>query len=135
MLITAFSGGNPLIGESSDRLGSPKPMMPAFKAIEGGEGDRHRALKGRLYVVFRPLFPKRRPKSAWRTSWANAVGMSTVPEVVSPFGLRVAACSVTNLAAGMTGTELASGNQDSAGRRARLATVLHRVFRDRTAGS
>ena len=40
---------------------------------------------------------------------ANAVGMSTVPEVILArfFGLRVAACSViTNFAAGMTGAEL-----------------------------
>ena len=46
----------------------------------------------------------------WRACFgAQAVGMSTVPEVILArfFGLRVAACSViTNLAAGMTGAEL-----------------------------
>ena len=44
-----------------------------------------------------------------RVMGANAVGMSTVPEVILArfLGLRVAACSViTNLAAGMTGAEL-----------------------------
>ena len=44
-----------------------------------------------------------------RIMGADAVGMSTVPEVILArfLGLRVAACSViTNLAAGMTGAEL-----------------------------
>ena len=44
-----------------------------------------------------------------RIMGANAVGMSTVPEVILArfLGIRAAACSViTNLAAGMTGAEL-----------------------------
>ena len=66
---------------------------------------------------------------------ANAVGMSTVPEVILArfLGLRVAACSViTNLAAGMTGAELShQETKDMAPvGGSRLATVLHRVFRD-----
>ena len=50
-----------------------------------------------------------------RVMGANAVGMSTVPEVILArfLGLRVAACSViTNLAAGMTGARaVAPGDQ------------------------
>jgi purine-nucleoside phosphorylase len=44
-----------------------------------------------------------------RVMGADAVGMSTVPEVILArfFDMKVAACSViTNLAAGMTGEEL-----------------------------
>ena len=49
---------------------------------------------------------------------ADAVGMSTVPEVILGrfFGLRVAAFSViTNLAAGMTGAELSHEETKDAG--------------------
>ena len=68
-----------------------------------------------------------------RTMGANAVGMSTVPEVILArfLGLRVAACSViTNLAAGMTGAELShQETKDMAPLGgARLAAVLKRIF-------
>ena len=70
-----------------------------------------------------------------RIMGATAVGMSTVPEVIIArfLGLRVAACSViTNLAAGMTGTELShQETKDVAplgGRR--LATILRKMFAD-----
>ena len=70
-----------------------------------------------------------------RTLGANAVGMSTVPEVILArfLGLRAAACSViTNFAAGMTGAELShQETKDVAplgGKR--LATVLKRMLAD-----
>ena len=70
-----------------------------------------------------------------RIMGANAVGMSTVPEVILArfLGLRVAACSViTNLAAGMTGAELShQETKDMAPLGgARLATILQHMFQE-----
>ena len=142
MLITDhinFSGTNPLIGEPSDRrfVGLTEAYDAGLRAAieRAAEGDRHRAAPGRLHVVLRPVLRDagRNPHGAHLG--ANAVGMSTVPEVILArfLGLRVAACSViTNLAAGMTGAELShQETKDMAPvGGARLATVLQRVFRD-----
>ena len=66
---------------------------------------------------------------------ANAVGMSTVPEVILArfYGLRVAVCSViTNYGAGMTATELSHDETKDVAPLggARLARVLKRLFAD-----
>ena len=68
-----------------------------------------------------------------RVMGANAVGMSTVPEVILArfLGLRVAACSViTNFGAGMTGAELSHQETKDVAPRggAKLAAVLRRMF-------
>jgi len=108
-----FSGTNPLFGEHDDRrfVGMTEAydagMRAAFaKAAEEAKID----LKKGVYMWFSgPSFETPAEIRMARMLGADAVGMSTVPEVILArfFGLRVAACSViTNFAAGMTGAEL-----------------------------
>ena len=108
-----FSGTNPLIGEASDDR-----FVGMTSAYD--EGLRHRietAAKaegieiGRgVYMWFSgPSFETPAEIRMARTMGADAVGMSTVPEVILGrfLGLSCAACSViTNYGAGMTGGEL-----------------------------
>lgn len=143
MLITDhinFSGSNPLIGEQTDArfvglteaydAGIRDALVKAAKAT-GTE------LHQGVYMWFSgPTFETPAEIRMARIFGANAVGMSTVPEVILArfLGMRVAACSViTNYAAGMTGAELShQETKDVApvgGRR--LGTILRRMFEDR----
>jgi purine-nucleoside phosphorylase len=143
MLITDhinFSGTNPLICEPSDRrfVGLTEAYDGGLRrAIEAAAEATGTALHSGVYMWFSgPSFETPAEIRMARTMGANAVGMSTVPEVILArfLGLRVAACSViTNLAAGMTGAELShQETKDMAPvGGARLATILHRVFGDR----
>ncbi|MAM12148.1 MAG: purine-nucleoside phosphorylase [Rhizobiaceae bacterium] len=116
MLITDhinYSGMNPLIGERSDRrftgmsqaydLGLAEAMRRAARDldIELAEG---------VYMWFSgPSFETPAEIRMARTLGADAVGMSTVPEVILArfLGLKVAAASViTNFGAGMSQGEL-----------------------------
>lgn len=108
-----FSGMNPLIGEETDRrfvgmtsaydAGLAEAMSQA--AVEAGV-DLHRG----VYMWFSgPSFETPAEIRMARTLGADAVGMSTVPEVILArfLGLKVAAASViTNFGAGMGGGEL-----------------------------
>jgi purine-nucleoside phosphorylase len=108
-----FSGMNPLIGERGDRrfVG----MTSAYDAALALD-MRNAAIRCGLplfsgvYMWFSgPSFETPAEIRMARTLGADAVGMSTVPEVILAryFGLKVAAASViTNFAAGMTGAEL-----------------------------
>jgi len=142
MLITDhinFSGTNPLFGESSDArfVGMTEAydadMRAAFAAAAKATGTEYHS---GVYMWFSgPSFETPAEIRMARVLGANAVGMSTVPEVILArfLGLRVAACSViTNLAAGMTGAELShQETKDVAplgGRR--LVTVLKAMFRE-----
>jgi purine-nucleoside phosphorylase len=108
-----FAGANPLIGEPTDSrfVGMTQAYDPDLcarfraKAKEKGE-----TLHEGVYMWFSgPSFETPAEIRAARILGADAVGMSTVPEIILGrfVGLQCAAFSViTNLAAGMTGAEL-----------------------------
>ncbi|WP_414832091.1 purine-nucleoside phosphorylase [Afifella sp. YEN Y35] len=106
-------GANPLIGEASDArfVG----MTEAYDRVLIGdfrvaaEEARREIAEGVYMWVSGPSFETPAEIRAARILGADAIGMSTVPEVILArfLGLRVAAFSViTNYAAGMTGREL-----------------------------
>lgn len=108
-----FSGTNPLIGEESDgrfvgmTSAYDQTMMDIFRKTAE---QQNIALSEGVYMWFSgPSFETPAEIRAARTLGADAVGMSTVPEVILArfCGLSVCAFSViTNYAAGMTGAEL-----------------------------
>ena len=116
MLVTDhinFSGTNPLFGEPTDRrfVGLTEAYDAGIRrAIERAAEATGTPLGRGVYMWFSgPSFETPAEIRMARLFGANAVGMSTVPEVILArfLGLRVAAASViTNLAAGMTGAEL-----------------------------
>jgi len=142
MLITDhinFSGTNPLFGEPSDArfVGLTEAYDAAMRAaLEKAAAATGTPLHKGVYMWFSgPSFETPAEIRMARVMGATAVGMSTVPEVILArfLGIRVAACSVvTNLAAGMTGSELShQETKDMAplgGRR--LAAILKAAFAD-----
>ena len=142
MLITDhinFSGTNPLFGEPTERrfVGLTEAYDADLRAaIERGAEAAGIELHKGVYMWFSgPSFETPAEIRMARIMGADAVGMSTVPEVILArfLGLRVAACSVvTNLAAGMTGNELShEETKDMAplgGKR--LATIFRAMLAD-----
>ena len=111
-----FSGRNPLIGEASDARFVD--MTNAYddglaKAVRQAAEKADVNLFSGVYMWFSgPSFETPAEIRMSRTLGANAVGMSTVPEVILGrfFKLKIAAFSIiTNYAAGMTGAELSHG--------------------------
>lgn len=104
-----FSGRNPLIGEPSDARfvnmtdAYDPDMRRALASAAEAEGV---ALPEGVYAWYSgPSFETPAEIRAIRTLGADAVGMSTVPEVILArfLGLRVAAIStITNMAAGLS---------------------------------
>ena len=108
-----FSGTNPLIGEETDGrfVGLTNAYDTDLRArIEKAAKDEDIAIGHGVYMWFSgPSFETPAEIRMARTMGADAVGMSTVPEIILGrfLGLSCAACSViTNFAAGMTGGEL-----------------------------
>lgn len=109
-------GVNPLTGPNDDAIG---PRFPSLRDAYDPELRRqlHAAAtalditlaEGVYLATAGPTFETPAEIRAFRTLGADAVGMSTVPEVILArhAGLRVAAVSaITNLAEGMGGEEL-----------------------------
>jgi purine-nucleoside phosphorylase len=142
MLITDhinFSGSNPLFGEPTDRrfVGLTEAYDAGLRAaLERAADATDTPLARGVYMWFSgPSFETPAEIRMARVMGADAVGMSTVPEVILArfLGLRVAACSViTNLAAGMTGGELSHQETKDVAPLggARLAAVLKHAFRE-----
>lgn len=131
-----LSGANPLIGEATDKrfVGMSEAYSRALRGqFEKAAKAAGVALHKGVYMWFAgPSFETPAEIRMARTLGADAVGMSTVPEVIIGrfLGLKVAACSViTNLAAGMTGGDLShQETKDMApvgGEK--LARILHHV--------
>jgi purine-nucleoside phosphorylase len=104
-----FSGLNPLIGEKTDRRFVPmtKAHDPALRAaLQQAAKEAGVPLAEGVYAWYSgPSFETPAEIRAIRSLGADAVGMSTVPEIILArfLGLRVAAVSaITNMAAGMS---------------------------------
>ncbi len=132
-----YSGMNPLIGEHGDQrfvgMTSAYDADLALKMRNAAIRVGVTLYQG-VYMWFSgPSFETPAEIRMARTLGADAVGMSTVPEVILAryFGLKVAAASVvTNYGAGMTGAELShEETKDMAPvGGARLASVLHEML-------
>ncbi|MFZ1726227.1 MAG: purine-nucleoside phosphorylase, partial [Albidovulum sp.] len=133
-----FSGLNPLIGEPTDARFVPMteahdPAMRAdLRAAAEAEGD---TLAQGVYAWYSgPSFETPAEISAIRILGADAVGMSTVPEVILArfLGLRVAAMSViTNMAAGMSDESISHAHTKAMAPlgAAKLERILRRYLR------
>ncbi|MBP0441128.1 purine-nucleoside phosphorylase [Tianweitania sediminis] len=132
-----FAGVNPLFGEATDRRfvgmteAYDRGMSEAIRLAAGAAGvDLHEG----VYMWFSgPSFETPAEIRMARTMGADAVGMSTVPEVILArfLGLQVAACSViTNLAAGLNRSELSHQETKDIAPfgGAKLARVLQQLF-------
>ncbi len=134
-----FSGLNPLIGEPTDRRFVP--MMDAYepelrnKLLAAAKSEGVPMQQGIYAWYSGPSFETPAEIRAIRTLGADAVGMSTVPEVILArfLGLRAAAIStITNMAAGMSDEAISHEHTKAMAPlgAAKLEKVLRRFLRD-----
>ncbi|MGX9856464.1 purine-nucleoside phosphorylase [Limimaricola variabilis] len=134
-----FSGLNPLIGETTDRR-----FVPMGDAHDPALRDRLRAaaeaegveMHEGVYAWYSgPSFETPAEIRAIRSLGADAVGMSTVPEVILArfLGMRALAISaITNMAAGMSDEKIGHEHTKAMAPlgAAKLEQVLRRMLRD-----
>jgi len=133
-----FSGTNPLIGEKTDErfvgLTAAYDTDLRSAALTASDAEAIRLHEGVCMWFSGPTFETPAEIRAARTLGADAVGMSTVPEVILArfLKLRVIAFSViTNYAAGMTGAELSHQETKEVAPRggAQLARILTHMLK------
>ena len=134
-----FSGLNPLIGEPTDARFVPMTDAhdPAIRAaLKSAALAEDVALANGVYAWYSgPSFETPAEIRAIRGMGADAVGMSTVPEIILArfLGLRVAAVSViTNMAAGMSDEKISHEHTKAMAPigAAKLERVIRRYLRD-----
>ena len=128
MLITDhinFSGMNPLIGEQGDdgfvAMTGAYDAELAKRFRRAAESEKIALAEGTYIWFSGPSFETPAEIRLARRLGADAVGMSTVPEVILArrFGLKLAALSViTNLGAGLEGASPSHAETKSEGRKA-----------------
>ncbi len=133
-----FSGLNPLIGERTDARFVPMTAAhdPALRAgLRAAAEAEGIALTEGVYAWYSgPSFETPAEIRAIRTLGADAVGMSTVPEVILArfLGLRVAAIStITNMAAGLSDEQISHEHTKAMAPlgAAKLERILRRFLR------
>ena len=134
-----FSGLNPLIGEPTDARFVPMTRAhdPGLRAaLLRAAAAEDVALTEGVYAWYSgPSFETPAEIRAIRTLGADAVGMSTVPEVILArfLGLRVACVStVTNMAAGLSDEAISHAHTKSMAPlgAAKLGRILRRMLRE-----
>jgi purine-nucleoside phosphorylase len=134
-----FSGLNPLIGEQSDTRFVPMKDAydPALRArLRAAAHTTGTELHEGIYAWYSgPSFETPAEIRAIRRLGADAVGMSTVPEIILArfLGLRAAAISaITNMAAGLSDEAISHDHTKAMAPigAAKLETVLRQFLRD-----
>lgn len=125
-----FQGRNPLIGKNDDDIGPRFPDMtyaydPDLRALAGKcATELGIEIKNGVYLSCTgPSYETPAEIKAFRILGADAVGMSTVPEVIAAVhcGYKVLAFSlITNMAAGITGNKLTMEEVAETGKRRSL---------------